>query len=246
MTHIMVPDGVLAPWLWIGGWLAAVVCLGWALWATRETDRIRLVPLAAVLAAVMTIVMSLELVPLAYEPHLTVLSGIVLGPAYGLLAVFVFNVLRLLLGDGAITLLGLNTLLLGLEAVLGYYLFRSLAPLPLPFAGPARAGVSAGLATVVALFISTLAFLAVAGLGSVEWAAVAEEEVLERLGTEAPAFGAFATLVLLLGAVGWILEAIVVGAIVSFLRAVRPALVPLPAMTEQHAEPTVRSGIPYS
>lgn len=226
MTHVMVPDGVLAPWLWIGGWMATLAGLGLALWATRESDRTRLVPLAAVLAAVMTLVMSLEIVPLAYEPHLTVLSGILLGPAYAFLATFVFNALRMLFGDGGITLLGLNTLLLGLEAVLGYYAFRALAG-ALPSARPRGAGAAAGVATVIALAAATVAFLAVVALGNVELTQLAEENVLERIGTEAPGFGAFAGTVLALGAVGWVLEAVVVGATVAFLRAVRPALVPL-------------------
>ena len=125
MTHIMVPDGVLAPWLWVGGWLVAACCLALALWATRNSDRTRLVPLAGTMAAVMALVMSLEIVPIAYEPHLTVLAGILLGPAYGFLATFVFIVLRMLVGDGSVTLLGLNTLILGAEAVGGYYLFRA-------------------------------------------------------------------------------------------------------------------------
>src|SRR5438034_1400283 len=125
MTHIMVPDGVLAPWLWISGWLLAIACLALALWATRNTDRMRLVPLAGTMAATMAVVMSLEIVPIGYEPHLTVLSGILLGPAYGFLATFVFNVLRMLVGDGSVTLLGLNTLILGAETVGGYYLFRA-------------------------------------------------------------------------------------------------------------------------
>ena len=47
MSHIMIPDGVLPPWLWIGGWAVAVVCLALALRATRHTDRMRLVPLKA-------------------------------------------------------------------------------------------------------------------------------------------------------------------------------------------------------
>lgn len=223
----MVPDGVLAPWIWIAAWVGAAAGLSLALWATRHSDRTRLVPLAAVLAAVMTLVMSLELVPLAYEPHLTVLSGILLGPAYAFLATFVFNVLRMLFGDGAVTLLGLNTLLLGLEAVLGYYAFRVLARL-LPSRRPTGAGVAAGVATVLALAVATMAFLAVVALGTVDLAEVAEENVLQRIGSEAPGFGAFAGTILTLGAIGWVLEGVVVGAIVAFLRAVRPALVRVP------------------
>lgn len=226
MTHIMVPDGVLAPWLWITSWIAAVACLALALWATRDTDRARLVPLAAVLAGVMTLVMSLEIAPLAYEPHLTVLTGILVGPAYGFLAAFVFNVLRMLLGDGSVTLLGLNTLLLGLEAVLGAYAFRAFVRL-LP-RNPTGIGVGAALATVAALAISTVAFLVTAALGSVPLEELAEEHVLERLGTESPELAAFAGTVLLLGLIGWLLEGAIVGVITAFVRAVRPSLVPVP------------------
>jgi cobalt/nickel transport system permease protein len=240
MTHIMVPDGVLAPWLWIGGWIVAVGCLGGALWATRNTDRMRLVPLAAVLAAVMTVIMSLEIVPLAYEPHLTVLSGIILGPAYAILAVFVFNVLRMLLGDGAVTLLGLNTLLLGLEAVLGYYVFRAVLSAGASLGISRRAGVAAGISTVLALFVATLAFLAVVALGSVPLEALHEGELLERVGTDAPGFWTFAGVVLALAAIGWVIEGIAVGAIVAFLRSVRPAL--LPAALPGAPEPVLRSG----
>ena len=225
MTHIMVPDGVLAPWLWIGAWLLAVLCLAVALWATRNTDRMRLVPLAGTMAAVMALVMTLEIVPIGYEPHLTVLSGILLGPAYGFLATFVFNILRMLVGDGSVTLLGLNTLILGAEAVGGYYLFRSLRRLS---GSPAGSGLAAGIATVVALAIATLLFLAVVFVGSLEIAAVADvagwDQLLERAGTEEPGFSVFARLVLILGAIGWLIEATVVGAITAFLRAVRPTL----------------------
>ena len=235
MTHIMVPDGVLAPWLWISGWVLAAAGIALALWTTRSGDRFRLVPLAGVLAGVMTLVMSFQIAPLAYEPHLTALAGIVLGPAYGFLAVFVFNVLRMLLGDGAVTLLGLNTVLLGLEAALAWLVYRALAR---PIGGtPVRSGVAAALATLVALAAATVLFLVLVALGASSLAEIAEEGVLERLGTSDPVFGAFATAVLGLGAIGWVVEAVVVGAIVAFLRAVRPGLVagPLPARLPEAA-----------
>ncbi len=227
----MVPDGVLAPWLWILGWVAAAAGLAAALWATRDSDRARLVPLAAVLAGVMTLVMSLEIAPLAYEPHLTALAGIVLGPAYGFLAVFVFNVLRMLLGDGAVTLLGLNTLILGLEAVLAYCVFRAVARAvarPLTARGPLGAGIAAAVAAWAALALATLVFLGAVALGASDLAEVGEE-VLDRLGGGEPAFSAYAGIVLTLGAIGWVIESLLVGAIVGFLRAVRPVLVPMPS-----------------
>ncbi|MPZ16064.1 MAG: hypothetical protein GEU73_16860 [Chloroflexi bacterium] len=230
MTHIMVPDGVLPPWLWISGWLLLAIAIAAAIWGTGESDRARFIPLAGVMAAVMTIVMSLEIVPLAYEPHLTVLSGIVLGPAYGFLAAVVFNILRLLLGDGSVTLLGLNGLLLGAEAVGGYYVFRALSRL---WPSPPGSVAGAVVTTVVVLAAATLLFLGIVGLGLTD---VHElelgEEVIERAGeAEGSGFVVFAQLVLALAAIGWAIEAVVTGAIVAFLRAVRPTLLESPAST---------------
>jgi cobalt/nickel transport system permease protein len=236
MTHIMVPDGVLAPWLWLSGWVAAAAGLALALWATRDSDRARLVPLAAVLAGVMALVMSLGIAPLAYEPHLTALAGIMLGPAYGFLAVFVFNVLRMLLGDGGVTLLGLNTVLLGIEAIVAYYIFRAVAH-PLAGRGPVGAGIAALVATEVALGVATLAFLAAVAAGASELKEVGEE-VLERLGGAEPEFATYAAWVLRLGAIGWTIEGVIVGAIVAFLRAVRPALIPVPNAAPANPAPS--------
>jgi len=222
MTHIMVPDGVFPPWLWIGGWVLAVICLGLALRAIRSSDTVRMLPLAATMAAVMTIAMSLPTDFLNYELHLTVLSGILLGPAYGLLATFVFMVLRMLVGDGAITMLGLNTIIVGIETVGGYYLFRALSRI---WRSPRQVGINAGIATVIALAIATLVFLAVVAISQADLTAVADPDLLARTGLEDPGLLAYASVVLGLGAIGWIIEAVVVGAITAFIGAVRPSLI---------------------
>ena len=226
MTHIMVPDGVLPPWLWIAGWIIAVAGLALALRATRDGDTMRLIPLAGTMAAVMAIVMSLEIVPLGYEPHLTVLSGILLGPAYGFLATFVFNLLRMLFGDGTLTLLGLNTVLLGVETIGGFYIFRALRRL---WRSPGGTGLSAAIATVIALAVATVLFLGVVALAQVDLSAIAEEDFLKRAGTPEPGFLLYARLVLVLGAIGWLVEAVVIGAITAFVRAVRPTLLEVAA-----------------
>ena len=65
-------------------------------------------------------------------------------------------------------------------------------------------------------------------LGSMELAEVAEvagwDEILARVESDEVGFAVFARLVLILGAIGWLIEATVVGSITAFLRAVRPAL----------------------
>ena len=68
---------------------------------------------------------SVEIVPIAYHINLTVISGILLGPSLIFLATLVVNVILALFGHGGITVLGLNTLTLSIEGILGYFLFRT-------------------------------------------------------------------------------------------------------------------------
>jgi len=251
----MVPDGVLPFWLWGSGWAMTILLLGLIAWNVREEKMLRVIPLVGVMAAVMTVAMSFALVPIGYEPHLTVLTGIVLGPVYGFLAGFIFMLLRWLMGDGAVTLIGLNTLLIGAEIALGALLFR-LVRRALTRWVPLAAAVS----TFGALAVATLLFLGVIALSGMnpfqseigelgaynfetgslqdpfaqgvfrlDWFG-REEEV-----KEAPAilgqspFAVYARAVLLLGLIGWTLEALVTGLVVGFLiRVRRDLIVPVP------------------
>ena len=163
MTHIMVPDGVFPLWLWGLGWggtAVLVVLIG--LRAGRE-DMVRKVPLIGVMAALMTVAMSFALVPIAYEPHLTVLAGILLGPVYGFIAGLIFIILRWLMGDGAVTLIGINALLMGAEITVGYLLFRGILRTLAE-----RAALAAGVSAFIALMLTTLLFLGVVAAANVD------------------------------------------------------------------------------
>ena len=129
---------------------------------TNREAMVRLVPLVGVMAALMTVAMSFALVPIAYEPHLTVVAGILLGPVYGFIAGLIFMVLRWLMGDGAITLIGINTLLMGAEITLGYLLFRGFLRLL-----KERAALTAGISAFIALALTTGLFLGVVAAGNV-------------------------------------------------------------------------------
>jgi ABC-type Co2+ transport system permease subunit len=255
MTHIMVPDGVLPWWLSVAGWLLAAALLSVAVWRVRAVPAVRMVPLAAVMTAVMVVVMSLEVVPIGYEPHLTVLTGILIGPWYGAIAAFLFNLLRALLGDGAFTNIGLNTMVTWIEIATGAGAYWALRPL----LRHRRPALAAGIATVAGLFVATLVFIGVVGVSRIDPAAaihtgafsveaggfqegaLAEGVLGVRLREHQPAgeasghsdewtgFARFAAALLLLGAIGWSLEALLTGAIVAFIARVRPALLHLPA-----------------
>ncbi len=252
MTHVMVPDGVLPWWLSAAGWTLAAALLGLTLWHLRGVPAPRMVPLVGVTAAMMAVIMSVELVPIGYELHLTALTGMIVGPWYGVIAALLFNVVRALIGDGAWTNIGLNTTITWLEIALGAGLWAALRPV----AQRRSAALSAGVVTFAGLLVATAVFVAVMGLSTVSPAAIFEigaydaqagafrpaplsggvvsVHAAERQDADAaPAtderagFRQFAIAVMLLGAIGAAIEATFTGAIVAFVARVRPELLGL-------------------
>jgi cobalt/nickel transport system permease protein len=247
MSHIHIPDGVLPAWLILLGWVGAAAALAWALFTLRGGDARRQVPLLGVMAALMLVGMSTEFVPIGYHVNLTVIAGIVLGPALGFIAAFVVNLILALFGHGGITVVGLNTLVIGAECALGYLLFRALYR---AFGGQKpRVGLLAGGATVLTLFITTLLLIGIVAIGHAEpdrqmhpapvaegglGAALSEgilgnvflggEEEHAHAGEEIN-IGRFAGLALGLGFIGWLIEAIITGVIAQFVWRVQPDLI---------------------
>ena len=119
-----IPDGVLPVWLVTAGWLAAALILAFCIKKVDGTDLKRKIPLLGIISALMIVGMTLEIVPIAYHINLTVVAGIVLGPSLAFIAVFIVDLLISMLGHGGVTVVGLNTIIIGAEAVLGYYLFQ--------------------------------------------------------------------------------------------------------------------------
>jgi len=218
MTHMHIPDGVLPVWLWALGFVVMALVMGLSLYRLRGADRRKQVPLLGALSAVMLVAMSLEIVPLAYHINLTVVAGILLGPALGFVAAFIVNFMLALIGHGGITVIGLNTLLLGAEAVLGHTLFSLLGKrLPLFW--------RAATATVLTLMITTGLLIGIVAVSNANPVAFLEHHGHETGGQEGPiSVERFAFMALGLGAVGWIIEAAITGAVVRFIAQVKPDL----------------------
>ena len=81
MSHLHIPDGLIPlPWILAGiGLTALFVCV--ALFALRKRDRARVVPRIATLSALMLLAMGLPIPVLGYHLNLTVLTGMIAGPA---------------------------------------------------------------------------------------------------------------------------------------------------------------------
>jgi ABC-type Co2+ transport system permease subunit len=250
MTHVMVPDGVFPWWLSAAGWILAVALLALATRRLRDVPPARMVPLVGVTTALMVVIMSLELVPIGYELHFTVLTGMIIGPWFGAIAALIFNLLRALIGDGAFTNIGLNTVITWIEIALGAAFWAALRPL-----AQRRAAVAAGGTTFASLLVATLVFIGVVGISTIDPAEaihtgaydvqaggfkeaplsegllsvrVAEgHEADEASAAERIGFVRFALAMLVLGLIGWTIEALLVGAIVAFIARVRPELLGL-------------------
>ena len=126
MSHIHIPDGILPLWLVAAGWALTLALLYLSARRLSGPEARRKIPLLGVMAAVMLVGMSTEFVPIAYHVNLAVLAGIIVGPAMGFLAAFIVDLILALFGHGGITVVGLNTLIIGAECALGYFIFRGL------------------------------------------------------------------------------------------------------------------------
>ena len=154
MSHIHIPDGIIPTGWWVAGYILTFIILYILLSRMKGEEIKNKIPLAGMVGAVMLIAMS---VPLGFIPlhfSLAVLCGILLGPGLGFLVVFVVNVILALLGHGGATVVGLNTVVIGAEVLVGAYLFRIAVK-------KMKVGAGAALAAVGALIISVTLMLGV-------------------------------------------------------------------------------------
>jgi cobalt/nickel transport system permease protein len=235
MSHIHFPDGILPFWLWASGFIAAIL-LGAVLFRfIKKEDLTRRLPLLGMMAAAMILGASVEIIPIAYHINLTVISGILLGPSLIFLATFVVNVILALFGHGGITVIGLNTLTLSIEGIIGYYLFRLFWKIM------RRLTPAIFLATFLALFCSTVTMIGVVSLGASHYEELIhppnkgiigfefgkEEHQKEGRAESEVNLRRFIAIVLPLGFIGWVLEGVITTLIARYIHRLRPDLLRL-------------------
>jgi hypothetical protein len=151
-----------------------------------------------------------------------------------------------------VTVVGLNTVEIATEMSLGYVLFHGIVRVL-----RGRPGLAAGLATVLTLFVSTTLMIGIVALSQVAPVDARETGALdpatlsfsdpfgqglfanriatpEREPSVAPAgaisVARFAAVVYALGLIGWTIEALLIGSMVSFVARVRPGLLRHPLL----------------
>jgi cobalt/nickel transport system permease protein len=238
MSHIHLPDGVLPVWVWASGFVIAILIGTILLRFTKKEELTRRLPLLGMMAAAMVLGAAVEIIPIAYHVNLTVISGILLGPSLIFLATFVVNVILALFGHGGITVIGLNTLILSIEGISGYFLFR------LFWKVLKRLTPATFLATFIALLFSTFAMIGVVSLGTshyeeliheekgkgiigFEFGKEKEEHQKEGLPGKEVNLKRFIAIILPLGFIGWMLEGIITTLITRYIYRLRPDLLHL-------------------
>lgn len=213
MSHIHIPDGILPAWLWVSGWVLTLAIVFAAGRFAERTDVRRKVPLLAVVSALMLVAMSSEIVPLAYHVNLTVIAGVLLGPVLSVIAAFIVEVVLAMLGHGGVTVLGLNTLMIATEMVLGWALFRGLVAV----LSRRWVRVATGIATALTLATTTTLLVGLVALAGEGAAAAAGEQ-------PSLSVARFAAMVYTLGPLGWVLEALISAWVLGYVARVRPGL----------------------
>jgi cobalt/nickel transport system permease protein len=234
MSHIHFPDGVLPVWLWVSGFIVAILAGVILVRFVKKEELSRRIPLLGMMAAAMVLGASVEIVPIAYHVNLTVISGILLGPSLIFMTAFVVNVILALFGHGGITVIGLNTLTLSIEGIVGYFLFRFLWKVL------RRLTPAVFIATFLALFCSTLSMIGLVSLGTSHYEELIHQEgkgIIELHLSKEKAdehqagipegkinLKRFITIVIPLGFIGWLLEGMITSLIARYIYRLRPDL----------------------
>jgi len=221
MSHLHIPDGVLPPVLWLAGLVLTALALAWSAPAVARGGT-RLIAYQSALGGIMLAVMALPIPITAFDYCMTLAGpvGVLLGPASAFQVSFVVTLILAFLGQGGFTVVGLNTLVLGLGAVLARPVYlRTVSSLK-----PARA---TALATAVSQLASTLAWVVLLLLSVWLTPGVAgEHEVAHSLVVAMQGTGAAIVIPMLLAAVA--IESLLGYGLARFLDRVRPDLLPAP------------------
>jgi len=183
----------------------------------------------------MVIAMTLEIAPLDYHLNLSVISGIILGPVLAPLAALIAETFLALVGHGGVTVIGLNTLVLSVEMIVGWALFKGLRIVfgRLIRNARARTAVSGAITTVLALVVATSLTVGVVALATPALAAQrAAHESTTQVARQAASDSSdqlslttFIAVVAVLGPFGWAIEAGVTSVALVYLERLRPGMI---------------------
>lgn len=235
MSHIHIPDGILPPWMLIIAYLIVILYLFGLGIYIKKFNCYKKMALVGIFSALMLLTMSIEILPISYHLNLAVLTGIIIGPILSTLVIFIVNIISALIGHGGITVIGLNTLVISLEAIIGYYLFKLIKRnLKNIFA-------TTFITTIIALFISTWSCIGIVYISTNNIEGLFEHnhehhaDAIKHSNTHISVnsltdnkmdfdITKFIYLVISLGSIGWTIEGIINAFVISYIHKIKPEL----------------------
>lgn len=221
MSHLHITDGMLHWGLALVGFVGTFGIIAYIIMRTKKEELFNNIAKLGIMSALMLIVMSIPL-GIPFHINLSILTALIIGPKLGFIAVLLVNFILATFGHGGITVVGLNTLIMGVEVFLGFYLFSFFLTKKIKW--------QYGLATaiIITLIVSASLMVAVVGLGQIDPALAfhscgdhSHEEVIAD-GDSHLSYGRFALLVIGIVLIGAPIEALVILIIVKYFRKVRP------------------------
>jgi cobalt/nickel transport system permease protein len=240
MSHLHIPDGILPGWIILSGWIFTAIILAFSIYRVRSTELKRKIPLIGIISALMIVCMTIPIIPPIYHINLSVIAGIILGPAVAFISIFIVDLIIAMFGHGGITVVGLNTVVIGAEAFIGFYLFQ----LFMIIIGRDSIMWSSGLAAVISLILSTSILIGAVYVSQINPEVVigieeghptkdTQEQNIQEIPNELVKginIKSFAKTILVLLGIGWILEGIITAFVIKYVSRVRPDLI-LPERT---------------
>ncbi|MCZ7380100.1 MAG: energy-coupling factor ABC transporter permease [Candidatus Methanoperedens sp.] len=208
MAHIHLPDGAFSIQWIITWWILAIAILGLCLYWLKKVKKIdnRTITLAAMLTAASFAIFQVN-IPLFGGVHmnLTPLIGILAGPAIGGIIVLIVNILSAAIGHGGWGMIGANLLVNMTEVTVAYSIYKVLGKINLDTFS------KAGIGTITGLLFGSIAMILIILISGIQGVHQDVQTTLYGLS--------------LLAAVNMgvaIIEAVITGYVVSYIKRVRP------------------------
>ena len=236
MSHLHFPDGFFPLWLWSFGYFLIAIYFIFLFFYSRNHGNIHeKLPLIGITSALMLVTTSISI--FSYHLNISALSGIILGPVYSMLSIFIVNILQALLGHGGITVVGLNTVIISIEAMLAFFIFKFLVK------KSKKVFISGFLAAFLSLFISSwltvgLLFIQTKDLDMVyelkhhhhsEQCAHTDYKKKVKPNTNKDYnvvdLKRFIAIFLIMGMFSWSIEGIITGFIITYIKKVKPEII---------------------
>ncbi|NJD54003.1 MAG: cobalamin biosynthesis protein CobM [Candidatus Methanoperedens sp.] len=212
MAHVHLPDGTFSIQWIIIWWILAIIVISLCLYWLKKIRKIdnKSITLAAMLTAASFAIFQVS-IPLFGGVHmnLTPLIGILAGPAIGSIIVFIVNILSAAIGHGGWGLIGANILVNMTEVMVSYAVYKALGKLNLDTFS------RAGIGTLIGLLFGNIAMILIILISGIQGV---NQDITTTL------YGLSLIAAVNMGVA--IIESFITGYVVSYIKKVRPDMVP--------------------